>query len=52
MPIEIEELVIRTKINNNCDSENSNAVTANDKYAIIQESVKEVLKILESKKLP
>ncbi len=51
MPIEIEELVIRTKINN-CNSNEGSSVGSDDKYAIIQESVKEVLKILESKKLP
>ena len=52
MPIEIEELVIRAKINQNCDADKTHSVSAGDKYAIIQESVKEVLKILESKKLP
>lgn len=53
MPLEIEELVIRAKVNEGaCGDDKEGAATQEDKYSMIQECVKEVLRVLESKKKP
>ena len=51
MPVQIEELVIRTRINKDCENE-GDGVSNQEKDSIIRESVRQVMAILESKKQP
>ena len=52
MPVQIEELVIRTRLSKDCATEDSSQMSHQDKDSIIRESVRQVLAILETKKQP
>ena len=52
MPIEIEEVVIRAKINTEKNDPESKGISELEKIQLVQSCVSEVLRAIEAKKRP